>query len=270
MENTQNFPDTDRISVITASILVSYALLPFVQISSRQLAFTVFGILISLNFNFYNLISLITAALAAAGTDWMLREHPSIEDYSTVPHLILPALTAGAIGIPLGFLPISPAWWIILGLGSILVLLVLVGEYISIDKHNQYFPVALMVLSAVSFSLFLIIAIAVRAANLRLYLTAAILPIVYAFLSLRVLQLRFGGSWPAKWTAVITLAIAQFTIGLYYWPLSPIRFGLLLLGPAYALIGIASSLEESPALSDIYLEPLIMLGIIWLLAIFLG
>lgn len=270
MENTRNFPDTDRISVITASILVSYALLPFVQISSRQLAFTVFGILISLNFNFYNLISLITAALAAAGTDWMLREHPGREDYPTVPHLILPALTAGAIGIPLGFLAVSLAWWIILGLGSILVLLVLVGEYVSIDKHNPYFPIALMVLSAVSFSLFLIIVIAVRAANLRLYLTAAILPIVYAFFSLRVLQLRFGGSWPVKWTAVITLAIAQFTIGLYYWPLSPIRFGLLLLGPAYALIGIASSLEESPVLSDIYLEPLIMLGIIWLLAIFLG
>jgi hypothetical protein len=262
VENTHNFPKTDRISVITASILASYALLPFVQISSRQLAFTIFGILISLNFNFYNLISLITAALAAAGTDWMLREH--------VPHLILPALTAGSIGIPLGFLTVSPTWWIILGLGSILVLSVLVGEYISIDKRSQYFPIALMVLSAVSFSLFLIITIAVRAANLRLYLTAAILPIVYAFFGLRVLQLRFGGSWPVKWTAVIALAIAQFTIGMYYWPLSPVRFGLLLLGPAYALIGIASSLEESPALSDIYLEPLIMLGIIWLLAIFLG
>jgi len=270
VENTHNFPKTDRISVITASILVSYALLPFIQISSRQLAFTVFGILISLNFNIFNLISLITAALAAAGTDWMLHEHPNIGDHSTVPHLILPALTAGAIGIPLGFLTISPTWWVILGLGSVLVLLVLVGEYVSLDKQNQYFSIALMVLSAISFGLFLIIIIAVRAANLRLYLTAVILPVMYAFFSLRILQLRFGGIWPVKWTAVIVLAITQFTIGLYYWPLSPVRFGLLLLGPAYALIGIASSLEESPNLSDIYLEPLIMLGIIWLLAILIG
>ena len=93
---------------------------------------------------------------------------------------------------------------------------------------------------------------------------------MYTFFSLRVLQLRIGGSWPIKWTAVISLAIFEFTIGLYYWPLSPVRFGLLLLGPAYALVGITSSLEESPALSDIYMEPLVMLGIIWLLAIFLG
>ena len=200
----------------------------------------------------------------------MLREHPIIGENSTVPHLILPALTAGAIGFPLGFLTVSSSWWIILGLGSILVLSVLVGEYISIDKHNQFFPIALMVLSAVSFGLFLIIIIAVRAANLRLYLTAIIIPTMYALFSLRILQLRFGVNWPVKWTAVIALTIAQFTIGLYYWPLSPVRFGLLLLGPAYALIGIASSLEESSALSDIYLEPVIMLGIIWLLAIFLG
>ena len=270
VENIKIFPKTDRISVITASILVSYALLPFVQISSRRIVFTIFGILVSLNFNFYNFISLITAALAAAGTDWMLREHPNRGNHSTIPHLILPALTAGAIGIPLGFLTVSPAWWIILGLGSILVLLVLVGEYVSINSHHPFFPIALIVLSAVSFGLFLIIIIAIRAANLRLYLTAAILPIVYAFFSLRILQLRLIGSWPLKWTAVIALTIAQFTIGLYYWPLSPVRFGLLLLGPAYALIGIASSLEESSALSDIYLEPLIMLGVIWLLAIFLG
>ncbi|MDO9545814.1 MAG: hypothetical protein Q7J07_03575 [Pelolinea sp.] len=270
MQRSDNFPKAGRISVITACILVSYALLPFVQISSRQIAFTVFGVFISINFNFYTLISLITAALAAAGTDWMLREHPNIGELSTIPHLILPALTAGAIGIPLGFLTVSPEWWIILALGSVLVLMVLAGEYISLETDNQYFPISLMVLSAVSFGLFLIIVITVRAANMRLFLTAAILPVVYAIFSIRVLQLRFGGSWPVKWTAVTALTLAQFTIGLYYWPLSPIRFGLLLMGPAYALTGIASSLEESPAFSDLHLEPLIMLGLIWMLAVFLG
>ena len=127
-----------------------------------------------------------------------------------------------------------------------------------------------MVLSAISFGLFLIITIAVRAANMRLFLTVAILPVVYAFFGMRMLQLRFGGSWPVKWTAVIAVTIAQFTIGLYYWPLSPVRFGLLLMGPAYALIGFASSLDESPAFSDISMEPFIMLGVIWLLAIILG
>ena len=270
MQTTIDFPKTDRISIITASILVGYALLPFAQVPPRQLAFTVFGIFISINVSFYTLISLITAAMAAAGSDWMLREHPKIEGKTTIPHLILPALTAGAIGFPLGFLRVSPEWWIILALGSVLVFLVLVGEYVSLDTKHPYFPIALMVLSSVCFGLFLIITIAVRAANMRLFLTAAILPLAYAFFGMRMLQLRFGGSWPLKWTIVIAVTIAQFTIGLYYWPLSPVRFGLLLMGPAYALIGMASSLDKSPTFSDISMEPFIMLGFIWLLAVFLG
>jgi len=265
-----DFPRKDRISVITASILVSYALLPFVQIPARRLSFTIFGVFISITLNFYNLISLITAALAAAGTDWMLRDHPNFRNSAPVSHMILPALIAGAIGIPLGFMAVSPAWWIILGLGSLLVLIVLAGEYISLDRDNTYYPIALIMLSAVSFALYLIIVIAVRAANLRLFLTALILPSVYAFFSMRILQFRLGGVWPLKWTAVISITVAQVTIGLYYWPLSPVRFGLLLLAPAYALIGIASSFEESTSISDIYLEPLIMLGIIILLAILIG
>ena len=114
MQRIDDFPKTDHISIITASILVSYALLPFAQVSPRQVVFTIFGIFISINVSFYTLISLITAALAAAGADWMLREHPMIEGKSTLPHLILPALTAGAIGFPLGFLSVSPEWWMIL------------------------------------------------------------------------------------------------------------------------------------------------------------
>ena len=127
-----------------------------------------------------------------------------------------------------------------------------------------------MALTAISFGLFLSTTIAVRAANMRLFLTASILPLVYAFFGIRILQLRFGGSWPVKWTAVIALVVCQITIGLYYWPLSPIRFGLLLLGPAYALVGIAASLEENASFSEVYFEPLVVMGIILLLAVFIG
>jgi hypothetical protein len=127
-----------------------------------------------------------------------------------------------------------------------------------------------MILTALSFSLVLIIAITIRAANLRLFLTASIIPLVYAFFGMRVLQLRLGGVWPLKWTIVAGLISAQVTIALYYWPLSPIRFGLLLLAPCYALIGIASALEEGSSVEDIYLEPLVVMGLLILLAIFIG
>jgi len=270
MENKAQFPKIDRLSVVGAGIVMCYSLLPFVNVPPRSVSFQLFGIGISFNLNFATLVSLITAAIAATGMDWILRERDDIDIVSTIPHLILPGLTAGAIGIPLGFLRIGIDWWVILGLGTTLMFLVFIGEYISVDQNHQLFPIALMLLTAISFGLFLTTVIAVRAANMRLFLTAGIISVVYAFFGIRVLQLRLGGSWPVKWTTLIALAVMQIAIALYYWPFSPIRYGLLVLGPAYALIGIASSIEENQSFKDLHFEPLIVMGIILLVAIFFG
>jgi hypothetical protein len=126
-----------------------------------------------------------------------------------------------------------------------------------------------MVLSGASYSLLLILSIALRTAGLRLLLLLLLLPAIYAFFSLRILNFRLGGRWRFEWSAVITLVITQILIALYYWPLTPVKFGLMLLGPAYAMIGVAASLEENPDPRNVYLEPLIVMAIFWILAIFI-
>ena len=85
-----------------------------------------------------------------------------------------------------------------------------------------------------------------------------------------MLQLRFGGTWPAKWTAAAALVIFQFTVALFYWPLTAVRYGLLLLAPAYALIGIAAAIEEHQSFRKIPLEPIVMVTVIWVLALIFG
>jgi hypothetical protein len=270
VEHHLHLPKPGRLSTITAGILVCYAFLPFMQVPARILAFPFFGILVSLQLNFYNLISLITAVMAAAGMDWILFDHPHRKDQYLLPHLILPALTAGAIGFPLGLLKPGIEWWIILGLGSLLVVSVFLSEYISLEPTDIRYPLALMVLSGTSYSLLLILSIALRSAGIRLYLLLLLLPAIYAFFSLRILNFRLGGRWRFEWSAVITLVVTQILIALYYWPLSPVRFGLLLLGPAYAMIGVAASFEENPDPRNVYLEPLIVMAILWILAAFIG
>jgi hypothetical protein len=265
-----HLPKPGRLSTIIAGILLCYAFLPFLQVPARLISFPIFGIQVSLPLNFYNLISLITAVMAAAGMDWILFDHPHRKDKNLFPHLILPALTAGAIGFPLGLLKPGAEWWIILGLGSLLIFLVLLSEYISLESTDIRYPLALMVLSGTSYSLLLILSIALRSAGIRLYLLLLLLPAIYAFFSLRILNFRLGGPWRFQWSAVITLVVTQILIALYYWPLSPVRFGLFLLGPAYAMIGVAASLEENPDPRNVYLEPLIVMAIIWILAIFIG
>jgi hypothetical protein len=270
MQEHRHLPESGKLSTVTASILLGYALLPFVQLPARQLAFNVFGVLIALRLNFYTLVSMLTAGMAASGTAWLILDHPHREPQSSLPNMILPALTAWAIGIPLGFIEVSAAWWIILGLGSLLVILVLVAEYISLDIHDSRYPLALMVLTAICYGLFLILSIAGRAAGLRLYVLLLLLPLTHFFICLRILQFRLGGKWRFEWSAVITLIVSQVMIALYYWPVSPVRFGLVLLGPAYALGSLAAALDNGQTLNDAVFEPLVMLGVIWVLALFIG
>ena len=270
MAYSNNLLKQERLSVITASILVCYASLPFVRVPAREVSFLIFGVFVSFRLSFYNIISIITASIAACGMAWLLFDHPSRGKESIYPHLILPALTTGVIGYPLGLIETDIAWWVILALGTILIVFILISEYISFERRDIRYPMAMMVLSGASYTLLLIFTIALRYADLRLYQTLMLLSPVYAFFNLRILKLRLGGRWQFEWTAVITLIITQIIIALFYWPLSPIRFGLLVVGPAYALNDAASAVIEKPNAERTFIGPLIMLGIFWLSAIFIG
>ena len=270
MNENDFLPRTNRLSVVTAVILLAYALMPFVNVPGREISFRPLGVLIEFRMNFTFLVSLLTAGLAAAGTDWLIRDHPHLTRQPIFPHYLLPALTAWAIGIPLGLIEVSPQWWVVFGLGSLLMLVVLVSEYINVDANDLRYAPSLMILSAVSFGLFLTLSIAIRASGLRLYMLLLALVPSFALLCLRLFQLRLQGQWNFEWSGAITLIIAQLAIGLYYCPLSPIRFGLVLLGAMYALIEIGTIFIEGKPLREKFFEPIFMLGMFWILAILIA
>ncbi len=265
--------------MLVATILLAYALTRFVNLPERLLAFQLAGIYLAFTINFQTIISLLTAALAATGMDWLLTDHPSlIEDEEeqerprwqlSFQHWLLPALTAWVIGVPLDNLANGPEWWIVFAMGGTLLALVFVAEYIVVDPADAHRPEATVGLTALSFALYLILAIAVRSANLRLYLMLPALITAIALVSLRTLYLRLGGRWTYTWALGIAMLVGQFATGLHYWPLSPIRFGLLLLGPAYALTSLAGSLEEGRSLAGAAGEPAAMLAALWGLAVWL-
>jgi hypothetical protein len=279
VEEHRHLPDRNRLSVLVATILLAYALTRFVNLPERLLAFQLAGIYLAFTINFQTIISLLTAALAATGMDWLLTDHPSlIEDEEeqerprwqlSFQHWLLPALTAWVIGVPLDNLANGPEWWIVFAMGGTLLALVFVAEYIVVDPADAHRPEATVGLTALSFALYLILAIAVRSANLRLYLMLPALITAIALVSLRTLYLRLGGRWTYTWALGIAMLVGQFATGLHYWPLSPIRFGLLLLGPAYALTSLAGSLEEGRSLAGAAGEPAAMLAALWGLAVWL-
>jgi len=267
IEEHRHLPDANRLSILAATILLAYALTPFVQGLGREISLPLRGFSFSYTFNLATFVALIVAALAAVGSDWLLRSHPSMGSERSFQHWLLPALTAWVIGVPLNTLAVGPEWWAVFGLGGLLLVLVLVAEYVVVDLSDTRYAPASMGLTAVSFALYLILAITVKASALRLYLMLPALVLALFLVSLRTMYLRGGGLWYFAWSAGIALVVGQLGIGLHYWPLSPLAFGLLLLGPAYALTSMAVLYEEGRSWRSLWPEPVFMLLALWGLAV---
>ena len=262
-QHAQDLPNIDHLSGVAAMIVLAYTLERFINLPAWQFSRQLPGLYIELNIDVSLITSLLVAGMTAAGANWLMRDHPAAQGKSTLVHAILPALTSLVIGIPLIGVPVGLGWWIGLISGAIILVLVLIAEYIAVDPQDIHLPLASAALSAVSFALFLVLAGALRSAGVRLLYNTPILVLAAWLVSLRVTNLRLLGEWTIYESAIIAFVIGQVTAAVNYWPLTPIAFGLVLLGPTYALISLFCNLIEGKRYRQYILEPLLSLLIAW-------
>ncbi len=268
MDRSLTFPDLNRLSIIAGVIVLFYAIIPFVTIPAEQIAINLPPFVFALDVNFGSLISLLVAILAALGSDWLIQSHPSREKRSLLQHGFIPSLTAWVIGVPLNSLEGGPEWWIVLTLGAALLVLILLSEYIVVDKNSVAHLPASMGLTIVSFSLFLMLAIAVRASSLRLFLMLPVLVGSLALLVFRALYLRNqGGKRNIFWMAAISLFAGQIVIGMHYLPLKPLTFGLIIVAISLGLTTFAINFEEGQQGRMLWFEPFLLLFVLLSLAV---
>ena len=258
MDESRNLPNINRMSILVALISLLYALTPYIDFEPIELDFSLGGIQFNYLVQFSTFVSIISAALAISGANWVYSSHPGKRNRNLMPHWLLPGLTAWAIGVPLGSLDVGIAWWIAFGFGSFILLSVIMFEYIVIDLADLQYPIAAIGLSAVAFVLYLIIVISVQSANLRLYLKLPVLVIPLALIVLRVLYLRTNGTWMPAWAISISLVIGQIALALHYLPLRPIPMGVLLAGISYALTGLGSAYQDNRESQRFWIEPAII------------
>ncbi|HEY3311610.1 MAG TPA: hypothetical protein VGK00_08230 [Anaerolineales bacterium] len=259
-------PDANRLSVLIAAILLAYALAQLLETQRYSFNFNVLGLAISLPMNLNVAATLMASGLTAAGMDWLLRSHPHFKAGNTFQHWILPALTAFVLGVPLYNLPLGPAWWLIFGLGGVLLLLVFLAEYIALDLSDIRHPAASAGLVALSYTMFLILMATLAFSESRLVLAAMFVFPAAGMVSLRALHLRTG-KWEFAWAFGIALILTQFASALHYWPLEPVQYGLALLGPLYALTELALNLGEELSPRRAGVEAMIGLAMFWVAAI---
>ena len=93
-ETRSELPSSDRMGMLIASVLLTYALSRFIQSPGLTLSLSLPGFYYSFPLTLSFFLSALAAALTAAGMDWLTRDHPSAVSRATREHLLLPTLTA--------------------------------------------------------------------------------------------------------------------------------------------------------------------------------
>jgi hypothetical protein len=269
-DRSRNLPDADRLGVLTATVLLTYALTRIVQAPEFQLSVQLPGFYFAIPFTLETVMTLMAAGLTATGMDWLLRGHPGLKNKPTVEHWMLPTLTTFVIGTPLAILPGGNVWWLAFTIGALLITLVFMAEYVVVDPAAPNYSLARSGLTALSYALFLILVTALQFAGARLFLLIPALFISSALVALRILHLDGADRWDFPWAIGIGLVCAQLGAGLHYWPITPLQWGLAVTGPLYALTLLCASLTEGSPLRRAGAGPGLVLLVSWGAAILLG
>jgi hypothetical protein len=262
-------PVASRVGMLTASVLMVFALTRIVQSPRFTLIVSLPGFYFAYPLTLGAVITLFAAALTASGMDWLTREHPALGEKSNVEHLMLPTLTTFAAGTLLSLPQEQTAWWVGLGFSAALLTGVFIAEYIAIHPSASSYVFARAGLNALSYVLFFILAAALRFSGARMFLLTPLLFLTAGLISLRILRLDGAERWDFPWSIGIGLACAQIGAGLHYWQLNPIQYGLALTAPLYALTMLSSSLAENIPPRRAVIAPALAVGLGWMTAIFL-
>ncbi len=249
-------PNRDRLSVVTATLVVALLSGYFIHLPGREIVLQVSWLVLPVRITVANVLAVLIAALTVAGTDWVLSDHPSLGGRWTVSHWLLPALTAWVLEVLLQHLPLGGVWWGALFLGLVLWLLVLVAEYIVIDGDDARYPLAATGLTGLGFLLFFLLAVTVRSSGLRLFFTSPMLGLAGGMVALRTFNLQLHGVWRPVEAVFLVVIVAQLTAAFHNIPMPPVAFGLVLTAAAYAsTVYLVRLMEEQSPLQALW-EPL--------------
>lgn len=269
-EKRSYLPSTDRVGILIASVLLTYALTRIVQSPKFTLSISLPGFYFAYPLTLESVMNVFAAALTATGMDWLTRGHPSLGKKTNIEHLLFPTLTALVLGGPLSLLPNGLVWWGAFLVAALILVSVFLAEYITIDPSAPVYAIARAGLTALAYALFLILAMALRFSGVRMFLIVPALFVVAGLISLRILHLDGTDRWDFPWAMGIGIVCAQIGAGLQYWPLTPIQFSLAITGPLYALTMLSAGLTtENVPLRRAVVGPLIVLGLAWVSALFI-
>jgi len=191
--------------------------------------------------------ALFLALLAAAGTESVVSVHPRFLNAPTYrfthtwPSWALPMAIAiiGVYVLPLA--PTRPIQILMIIAGGVLMTLALFSLYITAEKGQAGFRRARFVLDALAYGAALLLFLFVYQTRTRSLLSGSLVAMTATLLAVEILRTTTDRSRVVlTYGAIIGMILGQVTWALnYWWTLSNLNGGLLLLLIFYLVVGIA-------------------------------
>lgn len=240
--HTRHVPDQNQLSVVTAVILLAYALGRLVELPAQQIEIEFVGV----NFTFFVsgqvIILMLVAALISTGSDVLIRSHPKLVKRGplrTIVHWIIPGTTALGLGLLLNTPQTSLVWGGVLLLSALFLVIVLVAEYTVIDTQDSAYTMASLGLSVLAYLIALVLFGWLKFIGSRASLAAGSTGFVATLLSFRLLALRKPVNIRMMLNSMVVGAlVGQIMWVVSYWPVSPVGAGVLLLVVFYVAHGL--------------------------------
>jgi hypothetical protein len=252
------WPNRDRLSVLTATIVLAYALARFIELPARVWHATILGSAIDVRIDGPTLVLLCVAVLISAGSETLMRSHPYLverPEARAFHHWVLPGATALALGTVLNRTRDEQLWWFELGLSVLALLAVLVAEYIAINPEDTRRDVVAILITGLTYALALTIFAVLYSLSYRAAVSASLSGLVSTMLAWRWLKLRRipdGRAW--LYAGLTGLICAETFWALTYWRITPGAAALLVTIPFYVSLGLAQQHLAATLSRRVWLE----------------
>ncbi len=233
----------DRLSLLVSLVLIGLSLSLFLDLPTRVLDFDFLGSRATLIFSGAWLFAFLISALTAAGVESIMRAHPRVllsETRYTAILWVLPcSLTMGAGLILPGFA--SDRVYALAGtaITGILLTLVVLGEYYTIDLLDPTYSFARLGLNLATYLTALLLFGAIYGLRVRSILSAPVTGLIAGLLALELVR---GSEADVRRTwlygAAVGLAMGETIWAINYWNVSVLTGSTVLLLMFYVLTGV--------------------------------
>ena len=233
----------DRISVSVWVVLLGLTATLLVNVPSIKLIWIVFGSPLTIQLSASLLFSVLLVALAASGTESVVRAHPLARSEQLRNRWIFWAVPCALVAVSSLLLRSAPTrlnWLLGLALSGAALGLTLAATYHAIDPEEASYRPARIALNLLTYLVVMLLFLVVYRQRARSLLSASQTVGISALLALELLRgigrpLRFVG----QYALIIGLVLGEITWALNYWPLPGLTGGLLLLLGFYVMVGLA-------------------------------